>query len=132
MYIPLGDKAKAAFEHYKKYLKQGKKNKNTSCFEPCAFMSIKIVKEEEKLGASFFGHEGYIEILFNEYIHETAHYYFYDALSFIAEIGGYFGLFLGYSVLQITSLSAVIGKKMRGFLNEVPQSKQTALACNPS
>ena len=50
MYIPLGDKAQAAFEHYKKYLKQGKKTKNTSCFEPCAFMSIKIVKEEEKLG----------------------------------------------------------------------------------
>ena len=132
MFIPLDDKAKAAFEHYKKYLNQGQKKENTSCFEPCAFMSIKIVKEEENLGTSIFGHEGYIEMFFNEYIHETAHYYSYDELSFIAEIGGYFGLFLGYSVLQITSLSAVIGKKMRGFLNEVPQSKQTVLPCYPS
>ena len=50
---------------------------------------------------------------FNEFIQEIVNYYSYDDLSFIAEIGGYVGLFLGASVFQIADLFTVIIRKLR-------------------
>ena len=37
-------------------------------------------------------------------VQETVAYYSYDDLSFIAEIGGYVGLFLGASIYQTADL----------------------------
>ena len=50
---------------------------------------------------------------FNEYIQEIVNYYSYDDLSFIAEIGGYVGLFLGASFFQIADLFTPIFRKLR-------------------
>ena len=85
---------------------------NHSCLEPCSFLSIKINKASET-------NDSYprLEMYFEEYIQEIVNYYSYDSLSFIAEIGGYVGLFLGYSILQITELFSFLIRKFGGISN---------------
>ena len=55
-------------------------------------------------------------MFFEEYVQEITNYYSYDSLSFIAEIGGYVGLFLGYSFFQITDLFSFLIRKLRIYL----------------
>ena len=45
-----------------------------------------------------------IRFMFPESIKVQAAFYVYKELSLIAEVGGYVGLFLGWSVYQITDL----------------------------
>ena len=45
-----------------------------------------------------------IRFLFPESIEVQSAFYVYKELSLIAEVGGYVGLFLGYSVYQITDM----------------------------
>ena len=53
-------------------------------------------------------------------IHQTVSYYSYDDISFIAEIGGYVGLFLGASVYQCADLIEILfGKINKWFTNTV-------------
>ena len=47
---------------------------------------------------------GLLRLTFNKKVQETVSYYSYDDLSFIAEIGGYVGLFLGASIYQTADL----------------------------
>ena len=104
------DKAKNAYNMYKNYRLNGLKMTNYSCLEPCTYMGIKIIK-----GSEVEYDDGAMLVLyFNEYIQEISNYYSYDSLSFIAEIGGYVGLFLGYSIFQITDLFSFMTRKLRG------------------
>ena len=72
-------------------------------------MSIKIIKVSKTEG------NGLLRLTFNKKIQETVAYYSYDDLSFIAEIGGYVGLFLGASIYQIADLIGIIMRKIMIF-----------------
>ena len=61
-------------------------------------MNIQIFKASEVEG---YGH---LRLKFSKKVQEAVAYYSYDDLSFIAEIGGYVGLFLGASFYQTADL----------------------------
>ena len=103
--------SKKAFLLYKRF-----KNKEDltklSCLEPCTYMSVKIIKATA-LEKSRVEEIGTVLLHFNGQVHETVAYYSYDDLSFIAEIGGYVGLFLGASMYQTADLFDTIIRNIR-------------------
>ena len=103
-----------AFKLYKK-VTGGKFGPNYgSCLESCSFMSIKLITSKEwGTNAS----EGILWLLFSEKVTEIVAYHSYDSLSFIAEIGGYVGLFLGASVYQIADLFQSMIRILRNYLS---------------
>ena len=107
--------AKKAHNLYKEFRNHYLKLKNVSCLEPCSYLNIKIMKASETKGAKMIVDKGFGEVRlnFNEQIHETVAYYSYDDLSFIAEIGGYVGLFLGASMYQTADLFDTIIRNIR-------------------
>ena len=92
------ENAKKAFTLYKRFQNYYLDIKNISCSDPCSYMSIKIIKVSKSEG------NGLLRLTFNNKVQETVAYYSYDDLSFIAEIGGYVGLFLGASIYQTADL----------------------------
>ena len=48
--------------------------------------------------------EAHLHIDFEENVKKTTAVYLYNSLSLIAEIGGHVGLFLGFSVYQVTNI----------------------------
>ena len=90
--------AKKAFTLLKRFQNRYLDIKNISCSDPCSYMSIKIIKVSKVEG------NGLLRLTFNKKVQETVAYYSYDDLSFIAEIGGYVGLFLGASIYQTADL----------------------------
>ena len=107
--------AKKAHNLYKEFRNHYLKLKNVSCLEPCSYLNIKIMKASETKGAKMIVDKGFgeVQLNFNEQIHETVAYYSYDDLSFIAEIGGYVGLFLGASMYQTADLFDTIIRNIR-------------------
>jgi hypothetical protein len=107
--------AKKAFQLYKEFRNRYWDLKNVTCLEPCSYMNIKIMKASETKGNKKEVDKGLGEVLltFNGKVHETAAYYSYDDLSFIAEIGGYVGLFLGASMYQTADLFDTIMRNIR-------------------
>ena len=83
--------------------------KNLSCHEPCSYMNIHIFKASEVEG------HGFLRLRFNKKVQEAVAYYSYDDLSFIAEIGGYVGLFLGASFYQTADLFQFITGVLQKF-----------------
>ena len=73
------------------------------CHSPCSFLSIKAIKTMDE-----YMTYGYVEIKFKEKIKLIEAYHLYSALSMIAEIGGFVGLFLGISVNQVSALFNVL------------------------
>ena len=104
--------AEKAFQLYKEFKDNYLDLKKLSCLEPCTYMSVKIIKasEMEKVGNL---ETGAVLLHFNGQVHETVAYYSYDDLSFIAEIGGYVGLFLGASMYQTADLFDTIIRNIR-------------------
>ena len=93
--------SKKAYQLYLKYRDDDSYVRNISCYDPCSYVGVKLLKgpeSEPKDG------KGKLVLAFDEKVHETVAYYSYDDLSFIAEIGGYVGLFLGASVYQTADL----------------------------
>lgn len=84
--------------------------KDNGCLEPCSFLGVKFSKTNEAKSEELQelpeleGGVGLLVLNFNEYIQEMTSYYSYEMLSFIAEIGGYVGLFLGASVYQVADI----------------------------
>ena len=109
--------AKKAFQLYKTFRYNYRDLKILSCLEPCTYMSVKIMKasEMEKVGKD---KTGVVLLHFNEQVHETVAYYSYDELSFIAEIGGYVGLFLGASIYQTADLFQFLTGVLQRFSNK--------------
>ena len=97
--------SKTAFQLYFKH----RDNEDLSCLEPCSYMSVKRFKgfEMEKKD-----NKGDFALAFDKNVHETVAHYSYDDLSFIAEIGGYVGLFLGASVYQTADLFQFIAEAL--------------------
>ena len=72
-----------------------------SCKHSCTYTSIEVRNVEEKKR----GKQGSVlTLLFHEKIKKIESFYLYSGLSLLAEIGGYVGLFLGVSVVQITKI----------------------------
>ena len=74
--------------------------KKFDCKRSCTTLSIQLLKSRERT----LKNSRQLVLDFNERIKITKAYYLYSGLSLIAEIGGYVGLFLGVSVIQITNL----------------------------
>ena len=102
--------SKKAYQLYSKYRDDNLAIKNLSCLEPCSYMRIKLIKGFE---STIEYNKGQIVLAFDETVPETVAHYSYDDLSFVAEIGGYVGLFLGASVYQTADLFQ--------FLAEIPE-----------
>ena len=85
----------------RKFLSNGV-NGNVSCLESCAYLNIKVTEVAQRSSEV----EGCNQLIisFRQKMQSTISFYIYEALSLIAEIGGYVGLFLGASVYQITDL----------------------------
>ena len=92
-------------ERLKKAIKIGKKYRNaqdTRCPESCTFADITVIKYREPEKRS------YVRINYAGQVKVIESYFVYDGISLVAEIGGYVGLFLGYSIKQITEVVTLI------------------------
>ena len=112
--------AKRAFQLYNEFRNHYGDLKNVSCLEPCSYMNIKIMKAYETKGfkVRVDKGQGLVLLSFNGWVHETVAYYSYDELSFIAEIGGYVGLFLGASIYQTADLFQFLTGVLQRFSNK--------------
>ena len=70
------------------------------CASPCKYLKVSCTPGRKRINDD----KAIIKFFFPENIQVHEAYYVYDGLSLIAEIGGYVGLFLGWSVFQITDL----------------------------
>ena len=97
------DKAKKAKTIGEKYFK----NKYDQCLVPCINLETKadgnIWESSKNSGRK------YIQFKFKENVKVFEAYYTYNELSLIAEIGGYVGLFLGWSVQQLFDIPKKFG-----------------------
>ena len=100
--------SKTAFQLYFKH----RDNEDLSCLEPCSYLSVKRFKGPEWETKD---NKGQLALAFDKNIHETVAHYSYDDLSFVAEIGGYVGLFLGASVYQTADLFQFITEILEKF-----------------
>ena len=83
----------------------------TNCNSPCSFVSTKAMKTREIYG------DGFVKMFLKENIQVIEAYHLYSGLSFIAEVGGYVGLFLGVSVNQISTMVNAVLDKLEWILN---------------
>ena len=93
------DKSKKAEENYRDTV-LGTSKINTGCLDPCTkiISSLSIRSSQEtKVNA-------YLGIDFPSEVKVMTTYPAYEVLSLIAEIGGYVGLFLGVSVLDLKTI----------------------------
>ena len=77
---------------------------NVECMEACSYVTIKLthVSQVDAKNESL----GILNLIYQEKIQKIESYYIYSTLSLIAELGGYVGLFLGASVVQISEVIA--------------------------
>ena len=72
----------------------------TNCSAPCREIYVSAIWTDKKTTDSK------VTFKFSNRVRVIKSYYAYSSLSLIAEIGGYFGLFLGVSINQITYLTS--------------------------
>ena len=75
------------------------------CPKPCAMFQIRVRPNDETEDPIS---DATISITFQELITISNDQYSYTWLNLVAEVGGYVGLFLGYSVFQFTDLMDLI------------------------
>ena len=104
------DKVKGykAVQILNKYRKNGV-DSNVDCLEACSYLSIKVTEVATR--ETEVPNTGQLILSFRQKMQATVSYYLYEALSLVAEIGGYVGLFLGASVYQVTDLIDIGTKK---------------------
>ena len=78
------------------------------CENPCNY--IKVMAIPARMQNKSFQ---VIRLIFPENIQVYKAYFAYNELSLIAEIGGYVGLFLGWSVFQITDLMNISKESLK-------------------
>ena len=91
------DKAKKALFHYKygiSSLNYGK------CNEACTHLTTRLSVVSSNENNDY----GILDIKFKPKVLTIESYFIYTGASFLAEVGGYVGLFLGFSVYQLTEL----------------------------
>ena len=75
------------------------RRKPITCLDPCHYLQVNSYET-----GSFASQSPQISFKFPENMRITRAYYSYQRINLIAEIGGYVGLFLGVSVIQITNV----------------------------
>ena len=75
----------------------------TNCSDPCRGISASAIHTSK---ITLKPEDSHVKFLFRNRVKVVKSYYAYSSLSLIAEIGGYFGLFLGVSINQITYLTS--------------------------
>ena len=79
------------------------------CPKPCAKYSMRLRTEHGNNNIQLVGSpQRSIKIILNEVIEVSFDQYSYIWLNLVAEVGGYVGLFLGFSVFQVTDLVEVL------------------------
>ena len=81
----------------------------TNCSDPCKEM---LVQANNILVKNITKHYSEMKLYFRPKVKVVKSYYAYSRLSLIAEIGGYFGLFLGVSINQITYLTSRVQERV--------------------
>ena len=78
---------------------------NHTCKNPCVFINLEAIVRQDSVQGYVNGKSAALmKIFIKENIKVIKGQYLYSALSLLAEIGGYVGLFLGVSVNQISWL----------------------------
>ena len=92
------------------------------CMKPCQQYIISLNKEGSNISSSFTS----LTMEFPKYVRVSSSYYSYNLLELLAEVGGYFGLFLGVSIIQISSLVKILMAKLDQYVKNrrenLPQS----------
>ena len=91
-----------AYNLQKTFLAYGIHKDAIDCYESCNYLVMKMreASESKAKNDSF----STLKLTFQERIKKTKSYYTYEGLSFVAEFGGYVGLFLGVSFLNVADL----------------------------
>ena len=101
-------RSKMAYDLFLEYRDYGRSNKSLACLKPCSFLNIKLSKSNENPTGKY----GKLIFFFKEFIQETSSYYSYGSREFIAEIGGFIGLFIGASIYQVADFFENIIRKL--------------------
>ena len=92
---------KVALKDYTEYIDATKRHR-TTCLAPCGFVKTKaIVTRDFELDEDIVKNDTILQIYFDDYIKTTEEYPTYTFLSIVAQVGGYVGLFLGWSFNQV-------------------------------
>ena len=71
---------------------------NSTCLYPCRYLSTFTFSTDDKI---IKNGSRQVHIVFKDYVKENASKYTYTGVDLFAAIGGYIGLFLGFSMFQI-------------------------------
>ena len=99
-----------AFNHTEEYIKKGY-FKNNNCIEPCKYIEANFQSGNPHDRESDKNHT-FLKIYFKQTVQKIHSYYIYDGLSFIAEMGGYIGLFTGFSFYNFADIFTLFLKKV--------------------
>ena len=99
---------------YNDYFKYQNASRLKNCLKSCFLMKIRPGNEYRALQPHINGkRSGSIAFKLGKIITISSDHYSYIWLNFIAEVGGYVGLFLGYSVYQVTDiLEKILPRKL--------------------
>ena len=92
---------KVALKDYTEYIDETKRHR-TTCLAPCGFVKTKaIMTRDFELDEDIVKNDTILQIYFDDYIKITEEYPTFTFLQMIAQVGGYVGLFLGWSFNQV-------------------------------
>ena len=99
---------------YNDYFKYQNASRLKHCPKSCILMKMRPGNGDKSFQNLMYGkRSGTIAFNLNEIITVTTDSYSYIWLNFVAEVGGYVGLFLGYSVYQVTDiLEKILPRKL--------------------
>ena len=95
------EKAKMVTKMAENLYKQQASFNLTECLYPCAFIKPKFSRNFD-IDLLPDKTKQMVNMKFPRFIKTTKNYYAYQELEFLAEFGGYVGLFLGVSVLHVS------------------------------
>ena len=90
---------------------------NTNCSNSCQAISVSANWMRKKTNQE----DSQVNFYFPNRVKVVKSYYAYSSLSLIAEIGGYFGLFLGVSINQITYLTSFAQERVQKYIQWWPK-----------
>ena len=98
------------------------------CPKPCAKYSMRLRTEHGSNPGILGLQQKSIKIILNEVIAVSYDQYSYIWLNLVAEVGGYVGLFLGFSVFQVTDIVEMLLQRnwiesFKSLLNRFKRSK---------
>ena len=87
-----------------------KTHKIKDCLYPCKFIKIAVVPYKKR------SDKNTTRLKFDKFIKVTKAVYSYTELELLAEFGGYVGLFLGFSVFQVSQVvNKILDKLMNNY-----------------